>query len=234
MLSSILLSIKLSQLGSLYSLSRSDSWFLGFYRWISLAAFAYRIYKGYDAHSMASIHLDCMKIVCFVSYISLIAVSLQFQTAVAEFGCSAAVSYKWVKQGFKEEGGKAPPPAEPSSVHFSTVERKGADEVAAKAALEVELARQRIKASEACKREHEAFGECLGTKFTIHKSVMDSLGFSARREFEKALSEECRGAVGSCTAVITGDPVCKEIVVADAAPVAGEGDKKADDKKKKK
>jgi hypothetical protein len=60
------------------------------------------------------------------------------------------------------------------------------------------------------------------------------LGFSARREFEKALSEECRGAVGSCTAVITGDPICKEIVVPAAAPAAGEGEKKADDKKKKK
>jgi hypothetical protein len=175
-----------------------------------------------------------MKIVCFVSYISLTAVFLQFQTAVAEFGCTASVSYKWVKQSVKEEGGKAPPTAEPSSVHFANVERKGVDEGAAKAALEVELARQRIKASEACKREHEAFGECLGTKFTTHKSVIDSLGFSARREFEKALSEECRGAVGSCTAVVTGEPVCKEIVAAVAAPAAGEGDKKADDKKKKK
>jgi hypothetical protein len=175
-----------------------------------------------------------MKIVCFVSYISLIVVFLQFKTAVAEFGCSASVSYKWVKQSVNEGNGKAPPTAEPSSIHFATVERKGGDEAAAKAALEVELARQRIKASEACKREHEAFGECLGTKFATHKSVIDSLGFSARREFEKALSEECRGAVGSCTAVITGDPVCKEIVVPAAAPAAGEGEKKADDKKKKK
>ena len=118
-------------------------------------------------------------------------------------------------------------------MHFANVERKGEDEPAAKGALEIELARQRIKASEACKREHEAFGECLGAKFTSYKAVLASLGFSARRDFEKALSEECRGSVGSCTSVVTGDPVCKEIIVA-AAPAAGEADKKADDKKKKK
>ena len=180
---------------------------------------------------MASIHVNRMKIVCFVPYISLLYVSLPFQTAVAEFVCTSSVSYKWVKQAVKTEG--TPQTAEPSSVHFANVERKGTDEAAAKSSLEVELARQRIKASDACKREHEAFGECLGTKYTSYKSVLDSLGFSARRDFEKALMEECRGAVGSCTAVVTADPVCKEIVL-EVPPAAGEADKKADDKKKKK
>jgi hypothetical protein len=159
------------------------------------------------------------------------------QLANGEFKCSAQVSYKWVKDAPVRGGtppAVAPTPTEPSTVHFASVERSGADEAAAKALLDVELTRQKVRASEACRREHEAYGECVARKFSAHKGTTEALSFSARKEFEKAMVEECKGQVGSCVSVSSSDPACKEVVVAaaaDAAPAEGE---KKDDKKKKK
>jgi hypothetical protein len=170
----------------------------------------------------------------------------------AEFACSAEVSYKWVKgKVAAESGGASTTPragagatgtagagAAPASVvRFSSVERTGADEVAAKAALQTEINRQKVRASEACKRDHEGYGACVATKLSVQSSALNSLSFSVRSEVEKAILAECREQQGSCVTVESGDPACKEVVVV-AAPAAAAGDakkpdgKKADGKKK--
>lgn len=178
-----------------------------------------------------------MQIRSFLPLLSVVFVVIMPQFAEGEFKCSAQVSYKWVKDAPQKTGTPpaAPPtPGEPSTVHFASVERSGADEAAAKVALDIELTRQKVRASEACRREHEGYGECVARKFGAHKGTIESLSFSARKEFEKALLEECKGQVGSCVTVTSTDPACKEVVLAPAADAApAEGDKK-DDKKKKK
>ncbi len=118
----------------------------------------------------------------------------------------------------------SPPPAptsvpptatpEPTIVRLLGVERGGNDEPGARAALQIETDRQRIRASEACKREHEAFGTCVALKMSSNSSALNSMSFSARAELEKALTEECRQQEGTCLAVEVSEPKCREIVVA--------------------
>jgi hypothetical protein len=109
------------------------------------------------------------------------------------------------------------------------LERGGIDEAAARAALQMETDRQRIRATEACKREHEAFGTCVALKLSSRSTVLNSLSFSARSELEKALAEECRQQEGTCLGIEVSEPKCREIVVAQpsASPA---GQKPADTK----
>lgn len=117
------------------------------------------------------------------------------------------------------------------------IEKGGVDEAAAKAAVQVDADRQRIRASEACKRDHESFGTCVALKMNAQSSVLNSLGFSTRAELEKALSEECRQQQGTCISVEVTEPKCREVSenkATGAAPADGgkKADKKADAKKK--
>jgi hypothetical protein len=176
-----------------------------------------------------------MKIMCFVLYVALITFFLSPGEVVAEFLCSSQVHYKWAKTAVSKSEDQATPAAspapEPSIVNFALVERKGADEPAAKEALEKELARVKVRASEACSRDHEGFGGCVGTKFSANKAILATLDFSARKELERALTEECRGQQGTCTSVVASEPSCRELVIAVPSPAA-EKDKKPDSKKK--
>jgi len=149
--------------------------------------------------------------------------------ASAEFICSSDVSYKWVKTvASQNEEPAAPardangalatpppntpvPPAAPSQVRYASVERGGGDEAAAKMGLNIELGRQKARASERCKRDHESFGECLATKLSVKGAVLNSLSFSARTRLEKALTEECQVQQGTCLAVESSEPVCREV-----------------------
>jgi len=151
----------------------------------------------------------------------------------AEFRCSSDISYKWVKRqpastpapaGAAKPAGvnqaPAPTPAppqptpEPTIVRLLGLERSGTDEASARAALQMETDRQRIRASEACKRDHEAFGTCVALKMSSQATILNSLSFSARSELEKALSEECRHQEGTCLGVEVSDPKCREIAAA--------------------
>lgn len=190
---------------------------------------------------------------CFLSFLAAFSA---VQLAHAEFSCSSEVSYKWVKQtsdadgatggsvatasptgtpgtGGAEKKGSGDsadkPQPVPSNMRFATVERAAKDEASAKNALAVEVARQKARASERCKRDHENFGECLATKLSVKSSLLNSLGFSTRAQVETAITEECKAQQGTCLTVESADPVCREVAAgtpapADAAPAA---DKKA-------
>lgn len=163
----------------------------------------------------------------------------------AEFACKSDVSYKWVRTDKNETtvdptpggSGKAPTasPAvgrqgEPLVVRFSGIERVGKDEVEAKRILESEISRQKVRASEICLRDHEAFGACVATKLSTKSSTLNSLSFSARVELERALTQECQGQQGRCLGVEVSEPNCRELVSGQPTPAADT--KKADPKKK--
>ncbi len=179
-----------------------------------------------------------MKFLCFFRCFALFLLFLLNNSAKAEFVCSSEVSYKWVRSQPLVVGTpvSAPPvnvpTAEPSSVRFGGVGRRGADEAAAKEALEVELARLKARASEACRKDHESFGGCVGVKFTSNRATLQALDFSARKELEKSLTEECRGQQGVCAAVVSSEIKCREKVEAVPSPAAAEKDKKGEGKKK--
>jgi hypothetical protein len=183
----------------------------------------------------------------FSSSIALLGALVWANTGCAEFRCSTEISYKWQKQVDEEAhgsdpsagktGSAAPPaaltkaPQEPSTVRLMSLERTGADEVAAKAALQVEVERQRIRATEACKREHESGGTCVAMKLSARASILNSLSFGARSDLERALSAECRQQQGTCLSVDTLDPKCVEVAGAKPAE-SPTPEKKAPAKKK--
>ena len=118
---------------------------------------------------------------------------------------------------------------EPTIVRLLGLERGGNDEASARTALQMETDRQRIRASEACKRDHEAFGTCVALKMSSQANILNSLSFSARSELEKALAEECRQQEGTCLGVDVSEPKCREIVA--AKPSASQAPDKPSDTK---
>lgn len=185
---------------------------------------------SYDEEHVGIIQIMTRKNLHFLAPVITSVFLLFPDLARAEFLCSADVSYKWVKAAASQSdeppvpakgssGDVVTPPAAtavspsaPSLVRFASVERGGADEAAAKMALNIELGRQKARASEKCKRDHESFGECLATKLSVKATVLNSLSFSARSQLEKALTEECQAQQGTCMAVESSEPVCREVV----------------------
>ena len=187
----------------------------------------------------------------FALVLALIGISFSSTPSVAEFRCAAEISYRWVKTpddpmpvppAVPERGKKEPAPAptrlppsptpEPAMVKMMGIERSGADEAAAKAALQVEADKQRIRASDLCKRDHESFGSCLATKLNNRASVLNSLSFKTRQELEKALSDECKRQQGTCISVEVLEAKCSELGGTKAGGSPPVADKKADTKKK--
>jgi hypothetical protein len=106
-------------------------------------------------------------------------------------------------------------------VRFVSVERRGPNERTVKMALQIEVNRQKARAHERCKRDHESFGDCVSTKMSTKVATLNSLSFSARSRVEEALIEECRLQQGRCIAVDSGDPVCRELA-SSSEPAAAE------------
>jgi len=193
------------------------------------------------------IHAMTTRTATFSSSLALLGALAWLNTACAEFRCSTDISYKWEKQVEEggqvsgQQGGRAgsstPPvaitraPSEPAKVHLMSLERSGADEASAKAALQVEVERQRIRATETCKRDHESGGTCVAMKLNARASVLNSLSFGARTELEKALTAECRQQQGTCISVEAPEPKCVEVAGA-KPPESPTPEKKAPAKKK--
>jgi hypothetical protein len=124
----------------------------------------------------------------------------------------------------KQEGvvGQSSPSKGELLVRYASVERRGADEETVRAALAPELNRQKARAYERCRRDHEAFGDCVSTKLSVKTSTLNSLSFSARAQVEQALMEECRAQQGRCVAVDSSEIKCRPIGAAPAAAEAGQ------------
>lgn len=172
--------------------------------------------------------------------------SLYSTTASADFTCSTTLSYKWIKTeaGSKaqvpasstpqaEKGGEGAAASEPSIVTLTAIEKSGVDEAAAKAALQVEVSKGKIRASDACQRDHESFATCMVTKLKSDSSTLGVLSFSARKKVEEAIAADCKAQQGTCLTVESSEPKCVEKIVPTPAggAEAGKGDKK--DAKKK-
>ena len=171
------------------------------------------------------------------------------EQAAAEYRCNAEISYKWVKRvaevptpaavarGVGHNQTPSPsltpeppkPTPEPAIVRLMGLERSGTDEASAKATLQMDIERQRIRASEACKRDHEGYGTCVALKLGANASTLNSLGFGARAELEKALNEECKQQEGTCLGVDVTEPKCREIVESKPT-IPSDGEKPADSK----
>ncbi len=162
--------------------------------------------------------------------------------AHAEVACVAEVSYRWMKEGpssaetapgigdKSKEAPKAAAKAEPAKqgasneqrVRCATVERSGKDEGAVRAGLLIEVNRQKARAHERCKRDHESFGDCVSTKLAAKASTLNSLSFSARTKVEEALIQECQAQQGRCVAIDSEEPTCRNLAGTEQAKTASE------------
>ncbi len=104
-------------------------------------------------------------------------------------------------------------------VRFAQVERRGQDERAVRAGLQIEVNRQKARAYERCKRDHESFGECVSIKMSTKGATLNSLSFSARSKVEEALIDECRVQQGRCVSIDSDEPSCRDL-----APRVGSSD----------
>jgi hypothetical protein len=199
------------------------------------------------------------KIHFIISFLTVVVAYAQSSEVSAEVVCTSEVSYRWVrdeqeaprdeaivKKGEAQEKNEEPKVnAQERLVRFALIERRGKDEQTARAGLLIEVNRQKARAHERCKREHESFGDCVSTKMSIKGSTLNSLSFSARSKVEEALIDECRVQQGHCTSIDSNEPTCRDLAVApaggagtpapgaekDAAKADAGGDKAGADKK---
>lgn len=174
------------------------------------------------------------KIHFILSFLTVVVAYVQSSGVSAEVVCTSEVSYRWVRdeqEAPKDEATakKGDPKAKKEEpkvnaderlVRFASIERRGKDEQTARAGLLIEVNRQKARAHERCRREHEGFGDCVSTKMSIKGSTLNSLSFSARSKVEEALIDECRVQQGHCTSIDSSEPTCRDLAV---APAGGEG-----------
>ena len=168
----------------------------------------------------------------------------------AEFSCSAEISYSWLRTeepSSPSKGGATPSaspapaasPTEQLSVYVATVSANGGTEELAKAALAEPITKGKAVGLTRCKDEHENQARCVALKYTSMAQVLNSLGFTARKELEKTISSDCHRSTGHCISTTASEPICRTIVAAEpkAEEAAADGkgkDEKGKDSKKKK
>ena len=168
-----------------------------------------------------------------IIYFLILVLAVRSTLVSAEFACSSEISYKWREiSGEKEKGGAKGAEA---VIYFSSVQETGADEAAAKKALEESTVREKVKASDACKRLHENLAGCMSAKFASLANTLQNASFTARKQIEDAVVADCRGQQGTCLEIIASDPKCAEIKkesAEDEKKEAGKKDEKGKGKKK--
>ncbi|NLF25622.1 MAG: hypothetical protein GX589_08220 [Deltaproteobacteria bacterium] len=135
---------------------------------------------------------------------------------LADFSCVASVSYQW-----KKEGG------EPQSVFFINVAGNAADMEAAKVQVSRLADSEKVRARDACMRQHENLSGCISAKFAAESSLLAKLGFSARKSLEEAINADCKSQQGQCL-----EPVVSEIKCLQTEEAKEEGQDQASKKGK--
>jgi len=169
-----------------------------------------------------------------VRYIVLIAFMLTPTMAGAEFTCRGEVSYKWKTLTSKLAADKDSPAKESEErvVAVGSIERRAPDETAAKGALVAPLERERSRALDLCRVEHENLSGCIANRFGASVGVLNTLGFSAKKALEEAITGDCRVAQGACTEVLVSEITCKESATPVPEETKGSESKKGEGKKK--
>ncbi len=127
--------------------------------------------------------------------------------AYAEFRCRVEISYKWKRSGSENV----------EEVRVSGAEAKGVDENAAKTAVGEAIGREKSRAYERCRSQHENMAQCVSSKYESTATILHSTGFAARKVIEDAISNDCKAVQGVCQGVVASDPQCAETVQPGAA-----------------
>ncbi len=177
-------------------------------------------------------------------FLAIIQFFLVFMTdaAHADFTCAADVSFKWQQDAeqppapVKADEKSPPAPAatsQPEDSFWARVEVKGKDEAQSKGALGERVVAEQAAAMRECRKQHENLAGCIGSKYYAMGSVLNTLGFTARKNLEDAIRSDCEKRQGKCLGASAGEAKCQEIVKAVETPSPAPDEKKKDSKKKK-
>ena len=118
----------------------------------------------------------------------------------ADWECSSELSYKWRKAQAESE----------LLVRWGVFSARGADELAAKRALAEPVEREKRRARESCKKEHENLAGCVAGRYSSMEGTLSRMSFSQRRDVEEAVTADCNSKQGSCGEVTATEPQCVE------------------------
>ena len=118
--------------------------------------------------------------------------------SIAETTCRGGVVYRWKPTGSET----------PQDVALRSLEAKGADEAAAKAALQQQVAGLTREAQEECRRAHENLAGCMASKYAALAHSLQAASFAARKSMEEAIGADCKKLQGACVEVTAKDEGC--------------------------
>ncbi|WKZ57498.1 MAG: hypothetical protein QY326_02205 [Bdellovibrionota bacterium] len=109
-----------------------------------------------------------------------------------------------------------------------TAEAKGASQEEARQGTLKLLEASQARALESCRSKHENLSGCVAAKMSSNTTLMNSLGFAAKKALQDAIVEDCKHQSGACSLVKIEDPKCSVI---ETAPIKTEAEGKAESKK---
>ncbi|RME60604.1 MAG: hypothetical protein D6780_03085 [Candidatus Dadabacteria bacterium] len=130
----------------------------------------------------------------FVLYFFFIGNVLSF----AETSCTAKVTYTWHSEGEEKEREET----------FLEMQSSAENEEKAKEALKSIYARRQKQALEECRKKHENLSGCISSRLQSASQVLSLLSFTAKREMEKSIINDCKKQNGKCLKVNFGDIHC--------------------------
>ena len=151
------------------------------------------------------------------------------QALLAEFECSSEVSYSWIPRVVEEKKGEKPKRVEVKQTVVEVLRAMGESENDAKFAIQRKSERAKEEARTICQRVHEDVSGCIAGKHASSAATLKQLSFSARRELEQSIVEDCNALAGLCQKTEASEPACAEIKK-DEAPA----EETAKEEKKKK
>lgn len=170
-----------------------------------------------------------MKVTPWMIHLALILTLFYSRVVMAEFECSTEVSYSWVPRMVEDKKGEKSKKGELKRTTVEVVRATGESEDDAKSAVQRKCERAVDGARKICQRVHEDVSGCIAGKHASSAATLKQLSFSARRELEQSILEDCNALAGLCQKTEASDPVCIERKKEE--PTAEEAGK--DDKKKK-
>lgn len=170
----------------------------------------------------------------------------RIEAALGQVTCVSEVSYRWssdssgvvaapspTAQSDSKEGQSNLAPSG-NAIFWARLTASGGDEVKVRAALAEKVTREKVRASDSCKRLHENTAACISTKHSALSATIQAQGFDARKKLENAIQADCEMQRGKCLEILSSEPACvvsKKEEVAEVTDAAKGKDKK--DKKKK-
>jgi len=109
-------------------------------------------------------------------------------TVLAQSVCRSSVTYEWQSLVHDDR----------QEVHWSSTEKRGEDVSRIKKEVTQLVEREKQRAMQACQRERESLSNCVATKHSSFGAVAQTLGFSARKDLEKAIYTDCEQIQGRC------------------------------------